>query len=340
MTGPPRRAQISQRLEMLPPIALRVAATLGLADLMESGLSDVEELAAAAGCDADALGRLLRYLAQLNVCRAEDGGYRVTPAGRLLRKDHPAGLAGWLDLDTAGGRMDLALTGLLHAVRTGEPGYDAVFGRSFWADLGADETLSDSFDRLMAGKAAAVAGDLAAHADFSGGGEVVDVGGGSGQTLAAILRAHPDLRGCLFDQPGPVRAARRTVDAAGVASRCRLVEGSFLDGVPAGGAVYLLVDILHDWDDRTAERILRACAAAARPGARILVVERIPDEDMGGDGAAADLKMLVLFAGRQRNAARMRELVAAAGISPGTVQLLPSGFSVFEGRVEASAIAG
>ncbi|MER6901506.1 methyltransferase, partial [Amycolatopsis sp. NPDC000740] len=150
----------------------------------------------------------------------------------------------------------------------------------------------------------------------------------------------PDLRGCLFDQPGPVRAARRTVDAAGVASRCRLVEGRFLDGVPAGGAVYLLVDILHDWDDRTAERILRACAAAARPGARILVVERIPDEDMGGDGAAADLKMLVLFAGRQRNAARMRELVAAAGISPGTVQLLPSGFSVFEGRVEASAIAG
>jgi hypothetical protein len=325
-----RRAAVSSMLEMLPPVALRVAATLRLSDHLAGGTRTVAELARATGADPDALGRLLRYLSCLGVYR-ESGPdrFEATPAGRMLAERHPGGLRQWLDLDAAGGRMDLALAGLLHSVRTGRPGYQAVFRRPFWDELAADPDRAASFDALMAAKSGRVAPELAGL-DWTGVSRLVDVGGGTGGTLVEIVRANPGLRAVLVELPAVGDRARRAVAAAGLAGRIEVVAGSFLDHVPAGGDAYLLFDVLHNWDDPTAGRILRRCAAAAGPAGRVLVVEELPEPPDDPTGRAMDLKMLVLFGGRQRSAEQLGALAAGAGGRLSGGHRLPCGFSVLE----------
>lgn len=324
-----RRGDISSMLEMLPPFAIRVAATLRLSDHLGDSPRSAAELAVATGADADALGRLLGYLCSLGLYReTAPDRFALTPAGRMLTGRAAGDLRQWLDLDGAGGRMDLALAGLLHAVRTGGAGYPAVFDRPFWDDLAADPARAASFDELMAAKSARVAPDLAAL-DWTGVRRLVDVGGGVGRTLGAILHAHPHLRGTLLDRPPVAERARRRLAEAGLVDRCDVVGGSFLAGVPAGGDAYLLFDILHNWDDETAREILGRCAAAAGPSGRVLVVEEVPADD-DRNGRAMDLKMLVLFGGRQRTAAGFAALAAKAGLPAPTVRRLPCGFSVVE----------
>ncbi|MFI5485941.1 methyltransferase [Micromonospora echinaurantiaca] len=324
-----RRGDISSMLEVLPPFAIRVAATLRLSDHLGDGPRSAGELALATGADADALGRLLRYLCSLGLYREDaPDRFALTPAGRMLTGRSTGDLRQWLDLDGAGGRMDLALAGLLHAVRTGGPGYPAVFDRPFWDDLAADPARAASFDELMAAKSARVVPDLAAL-NWAGVRHVVDVGGGVGRTLGALLRAHPHLRGTLLDRPPVAEQARRQLAEAGLAGRCAVVGGSFLTEVPGGGDAYLLFDILHNWDDETAREILGRCAAAAGPAGRVLVVEEVPADD-DRNGRAMDLKMLVLFGGRQRTEAGFAALAAKAGLGAPTVRRLPCGFSVVE----------
>jgi SAM-dependent methyltransferase len=332
------RASISTMLELLPPVALRVAATLRLSDHLAGGARSVPELARATGADPDALGRLLRYLACLGVYR-ESGADRFepTPAGRLLATRHPGGLRQWLDLDGAGGRMDLALAGLLHSVRTGEPGYPVVHRQPLWEELAGDPDRSASFDELMAAKSGRVARDLAAR-DWPGVTRLVDVGGGVGRTAIAIAAAQPGMRVVLLELPAVAERARRAVAEAGLAGRIEVRAGSFHRTVPAGGDAYLLFDILHNWDDRTAGAVLRRCLAAAGPAGRVLVVEELPAGPGDRAGRAMDLKMLVLFGGRQRSAAEFGRLAAAAGGRLAGVDRLPGGFSVL--AVAPAAVRG
>jgi hypothetical protein len=325
-----RRSDLSSMMEMLPPFAFRVAATLRLSDHIGDDGRSTDELALATGANPDALARLLRYLCCLGLYRqSASGRIELTPAGRMLAQRRPVGLQQWLDLDAAGGRMDLALAGLLHSVRTGESGYPAVFARSFWDDLAAAPELAASFDALMAAKSSGIASELAAL-DFTGVSCLVDVGGGSGLTLTAILRAHPRLRGVLVERSSVVERARHAVDAADLAGRCDVVGADILTAVPGSGDAYLLFDILHNWDDATAETILRHCALAAGPAGRVLIVEDLPVDAGDRNGCAMDLKMLVLFGGRQRNADELGKLVGKVGLRVRNVARLPSGFAVVE----------
>jgi hypothetical protein len=317
-------------LEMLPPFAIRVAATLRLSDHIGDRARSAGELAISTGTDPDALARLLRYLCCLGLYReSASDRFELAPAGRTLIDGSLGGLRLWLDLDSAGGRMDLALAGLLHAVRTGGPGYETVFGRPFWDDLAADAGRAASFDTLMAAKSARVAADLA-RLDFTGVGHLVDVGGGVGSTVAEILRSHPDMRATLVERPTVAQRARDHLAQAGLADRCAVRSGTFEADIPAGGDAYLLVDILHNWDDDTALEILARCAAAASPDGRVLVIENLPADAEDRDGAAMDLKMLVLFGGRQRSEAGFAALAAKAGLRLQDVHRLPCGFSVVE----------
>ncbi len=155
----------------------------------------------------------------------------------------------------------------------------------------------------------------AASYDFTGLYTVVDVGGGYGAVLTAVLRANPDLRGVLFDQPAVIEGARPRIAASGVAERCELVAGSFFESVPEGGAVYLLASIVHNWDDARAIAILRSCRRAMNDSSRLLLVELvIPPGNTPGDGKFLDLQMMVVFpGGRERTAAEYRRLLEAAG---------------------------
>ncbi|MBC9724785.1 methyltransferase [Streptomyces sp. TRM68367] len=299
--------------DLVTPMALRVAATLRLADHITAGLRTAPELAAATGTDADALDRLMGHLASVGVLTHDPfAGYALTPRGQELRGGHPSGLRTVLDLDGAVGRADLAFTRLLHSVRTGEAAFPAQFGRPFWDDLAADPVRTASYDAQMGTDAAAWAEDIVPAFDWGSLGEVIDVGGGNGTLLTALLSAYPALRGTVLDQPDTAAAARETLAAAGLTDRGDAVPGDFFQALPPGAGGYLLCAVLHDWDDDTALAILRRCAQAAGWHGRVFVIEKT-----GADGTPPtemDLRMLVYFGGRERTVADLTALAARTGL--------------------------
>jgi hypothetical protein len=219
-------ADLEALSDLRTPWCLHVVATLRIAEQIEAGIDGIAEIAAAVKCDRDVLHRILGHLVSKGVFEEpEPGRFSLNEAGRALLDP---GMRLVLDLEGIGGRMAYAWGGLLTFVRTGEPGYREIFGRPFWEDLDAHPEVAASFDALIG---------PGGHRDFSpefsitGGWDavrtVVDVGGGTGSMLAAILRARPWIRGTLVDLP-------RTVACAGVNDRLTAVGQSFFDPLPAG----------------------------------------------------------------------------------------------------------
>nr|ASA49575.1 O-methyltransferase [Actinoallomurus sp.] len=326
-------SELSRMTDAITPWAIRVVATLRVADRLADGPLPVGELAGQVGADQDALLRVLRYLVHFGLfTESAAGTFGLTPLGEGLRDDHPSGRRGWLDLDGVAGRIDLAFTGLLHTVRTGRPAYPEVHGRPFWTDLAQNEHLAASFDALMAGHASWFA-QVATAYDWSGTRTVVDVGGGTGELLIALLEEVSHLKGTVVDVPATAKAARDHIAKAGLAERCEVVEGDFFDALPPGADRYLLSNVLHDWDDENAIAILRRCAEAAGPNGAVLLVEELADEEATGlDIARMDLRMFVLTGGKERSAAEFGTLAAEVGLRTGTVTPTPSGHTIIELR--------
>jgi uncharacterized glyoxalase superfamily protein PhnB len=301
--------------DLLTPMAIRVAATLRLADHIAAGTRTTEALAAALNVDQDALGRLLGHLVTAGVlARAGIDTYGLTALGAQLGEDDPAGVRPWIDLDGAVGRADLCFVQLLHTVRTGEPAFPRQFGRSFWDDLSADSDRAASFDALMGARLTADAPAVAVAYPWGTLGHVVDVGGGNGTLLIAILRAHGDLRGTVVDLPDAVARAEQAIVSAGLGHRARAQASSFFDALPVGAGGYLLSGILHDWDDEDAVRILQRCADAAAGTGEVLVVDHIGDAEGSSPNTEGDLRMLCYVRGRERSPEQLGELAKSAGL--------------------------
>jgi 2,7-dihydroxy-5-methyl-1-naphthoate 7-O-methyltransferase len=318
--------------DLVTPMAIRVAATLRLADHIAAGTQTAEALAAAVGADRDALGRLLSHLVTAGVLsRAGTGTYGLTALGEHLRDDDPEGVRPWIDLEGAVGRADLCFVQLLHTVRTGEPAFPRQFGRSFWDDLSADPGRAASFDALMGARLAADAPAVAAAYPWGTLGHVVDVGGGNASLLIAILRAHGDLRGTVIDLPGSVARAEQAIASAGLGHRAGAQAGSFFDALPAGAGGYVLSGVLHDWGDEDAIRILQRCADAAPETGKVLVVDHISDAQDGTPDTEGDLRMLCYVRGRERTLGQLAEVAGSAGL--GVSSVTPAGLrSIIELR--------
>jgi hypothetical protein len=224
----------------------------------------------------------------------------------------------WITLDGAIGHADLSFVHLLHTVRTGEPAYPQQYGVGYWDGLAADPVLGSTFDALMGGRLVADLPVVAREYPWGDLRDVVDVGGGNGSLLIAVLPAHPDLRGTVLDLAGPVSRAQPAIAAAGLTDRLATREGSFFDPIPADAGGYVLCDILHDWDDESAERILRGCTTAAGTAGKVLVIEHI-DHDSGAINTEGDLRMLAYVRGRERTLEQLRELGAACGVELASV---------------------
>ena len=304
------------QIDMITPMAVRVAATLRLVDLIADGVSRIEALAQESGSDPDTLSRLPRYLSCRGIFRqTEDGRYALTELSSFLIDDHPFGMRAWLDLEGFGGRMDGALMGLLHSVKTGESAYESVHGKGFYEELEENTALGGSFDSLMMSQVSAVIPNILSHYDWTSTEHVIDVGGGNGTVVAAILEANPKLKGTLVERQGPATRAQSILDDAGVSDRCEIVSGTFFDPLPKGGDIYILSTILHGWSDADAERVLRRCAEAISANSRLLIVESIlADDDTRAFVIAMDLRVLVIDGGRERTLDEFRSLLAVSGL--------------------------
>jgi hypothetical protein len=313
--------------DLSTPWSLHVVATLRVADHIAAGTTGIDELAAAAGCDAGALSRVLRHLVGQGVFdQPAPGRFALNEAAQQLL-DPAVRLS--LDLDGIGGRMAHAWGSLLTAVRTGRPAYHEVFGRPFWDDLDAHPDVAASFDALMGPSGHGTPDpDVLLGGDWADVHHVVDVGGGTGALLVQVLRAHPHLHGTLVDLPRVVAGAGGLV--AGVADRVTTLGQSFFDPLPAGADLYLLKSILPDWPDREARDILRRCADAARPGGRVVVLSGVSPDEAGDP--PPELLMLVLVGGAQRTLSQFRTLAAESGLRVASAGRSAAGRYVVECR--------
>jgi O-methyltransferase domain/Dimerisation domain len=306
--------------------AIHVAASLGIADLLRDGPQDSETLAAATASHAPSLHRVLRALASVGVLHEDDdGGFALTAIGACLRSDAPEPVGGWAVFVGRPYHWQ-AWGALLHGVRTGENAFRSVHGTDVWDYRAADAEESAIFDAAMTAIMLRANRHVLAAYDFGRFATVVDVGGGRGAFLGAVLEANPGMRGILFDQP-------HVVEGAVVGERCEVVPGSFFDAVPEGADAYLLKAVLHDWEDEDAVRILRRCRTAIPDHGALLVVERdLGAANENADAKLSDLNMMIGPGGRERTGAEFAALFAAGGFALERTTPTAIALSVFEGR--------
>jgi len=315
---------------------IHVAAELGLADALAAGEQDCDALAAGCGADADALFRLLRGLASLGIFQ-ETGPRRfaLTPLAELLRSDHPQSLRQFARM--LGEEHYVSWSDLLHSVRTGESAFHHRYGCSVFEWYERKPQRSAIFDGAMGDVSRPESEAVLAAFDFSAIRHLVDVGGGRGELLMAVLRANPGLRGVVYDQPHVVAPVTVPSDLDG---RLELVGGDFFASAPAGADAYLLKHILHDWHDDACRTILQHIRAAMAPGGRVLILEQvIPPGNDPFPGKLLDLNMLVMTeGGRERTPGEYALLLESAGLSLRRIHPTAAAVSVVE--AVAGSVAG
>jgi len=291
-----------------------LAARLGIADLLSDGPLTSDQLADATGSNPDALYRVLRVLAVRGIfAELPERRFATTPISDLLRTQHPASRRELAVFDA--GPWYRAYGALSHTVATGETAFRHVHGMSLFEYLANHPDEARMFDRRMTNFSSAEIPQIVEAYDFSRARTVVDVGGGEGRLLSAILRAYPALRGIVFDQPHVVDGAENGLREGRVADRCTTVGGNFFESVPAAADLYLLKWIIHDWEDDDAVKILANCARAMDPAGRVVLAELvIGAANSGDDGPLLDVHMMLLPGGRERTEAEFAQLFAAAGL--------------------------
>lgn len=311
-----------------------VAAKLGIADLLKDGPKSSDELATAVEVNPDALYRVLRALASAGVFAEVDHRcFTLTPLAGLLQTGVPGSLRS-VAIFFGDDQIWRTWGELLYSVKTGKPAFEHVFGTGFfeWSFQHAEAT--DAFNATATAVSRLESTAVAAAYDFSTVRTIVDVGGGQGALIAAILKAYARTSGVLFDHSHVIAGARDLLEREGVAERCEAVAGDFFASVPDGGDAYVLKSVIHDWDDARAATILRNCHRAMKEQGRLLVVERLilPGNEPSYT-KLLDLQMMVLEGGRERTEAEFRALFATTGFRLTRVipTQSPTGMNVIEG---------
>lgn len=335
---PPHFALMELGTSLWPSLCLVACARLRIAETMAAQPKSAPEIAQELHLDPGALYRFLRLLAGYDIVREDAAGrFSLTRIGRALSDsaDFSAGaflrylgepwqLGPWVRLD--------------ETLRTGKPVFQAMYGKPFFEFVLDHPDAAKIFDDAMTSVGHLHAAAVRDAYDFSNASCVVDVGGGNGEQLAAILAGNPQVRGILYDLPHVAAAAAGELGTLEEQGRCQRVEGDFFASVPAGADIYLLSHILHDWDDESALRILRACRAAMLPGARLLIVECVIKNGTNtwSQGHLTDLQMLLTLSGKERTQAEYAGLLGAAGF--GLARVLP--IAAAESILEALPLAG
>jgi hypothetical protein len=297
---------------------LQMVAELGIADLISDVPVSAAELAASTGSSADALGRVLSLLSAHGIFAPLDDGFAHTEISRLLRSDHPASMRAFARM-FGNPVIWQAVMRLDETVATGAPMAEQVTPGGLWRYLAEHEQASEVFNQTMVAKARAMVPLVPRAYDFTRFARIADIGGGRGHLLQAILAASPESRGVLFDQPHVIR------EVGSLASnRLTLQGGNFFEDALPEADTYVLMEVIHDWDEVAAESILRAVRRAAPTGAKLLIAEaKMPDSPVACWTATLDVVMLNLMGCRQRGFAEYTALLERSGF--GAIREIPMG---------------
>jgi hypothetical protein len=306
-----------------------VAAELGIADKLAKGPRSIDELARMSQTDAPTLYRVLRALASVGIfSEGRDGRFELTPMAEFLKTGMMRSMALMFNADW----NDHAWGCLLDSVRTGGTAFEKAHGMSLMEWLGKNPRQAAVLHEANAVKAAHTHRVIVDAYDFSGIDTLVDIGGGYGTLMAAVLKAHPDMKGIVADRPEVVDGARRIIQEQSLDHRCTAEVCDFFHSVPPGGDAYLLSHVLHDWEDAPCHKILRNCSAAMSPGGRLLVVEMIiPPGNEPAVAKLLDLEMLVITGGRERTEEEFKTLFGACGIEMSRVIPTQENICIIEG---------
>jgi C-methyltransferase len=313
--------------------AITVAAQLGVADALADGPLPIDELAVRVEADADALRRLLRALISRGIFRLRrDGRYELNSLADTLRSDAAVSMKSAARFYGSQEQRE-RWTLLVDSIRTGNAVVESLRGKESFDYFAENPELAELFNQTMTSVSEMTDATVVAGYDFSAYPTIVDVGGGHGPLLAAILAAAPASRGVLYDLPTVVANAPNLLREQGVADRVAIAEGSFFDSVPGDGDAYVLKNIIHDWNDEKAGQILRNVRAAVGPGATVLLIEFvIPEHNREFPGKWVDLEMMLNLGARERTAAEYRNLLSRAGFRMTRVVQTASPLSVVEAR--------
>ncbi len=308
-----------------------IAAKLGIADLLSNGPKSVAELAENTGTHGPTLYRVMRALASAGwFAQDETGRFELTPPAAALQSDVPGSLR-FLAMTELGEEHYPAWEDLLYSVQTGETAFNHVFGMPNWDFWAKNPDNANTFNRAMANVTAVTEQAIMGSYSFSGIRKIVDVGGGSGSLMTAILKADSQTRGVIYDLPHVVEGARSRIASEALADRCEVVAGSMFDSVPGGGDAYVLKWIIHDWDEEKSVAILANCRRAMGAHAKLLLIESvIPPGNQPYFHKFMDLNMLVMTGGRERTEAEFRSLLEAAGFRLDRIVNTPAEVSVLE----------
>ncbi len=312
-------------------MCLRAACELGVMDALAQPRS-VAELATLTSSDQAMLARFLRVMVDLGLVECSDERYTATAHGAVLRTGHPSGLRDMVMMRTVLPNVN-AWRHLPDALRHGGAVYQALHGISYWEWLADHPEDQATFNAAMAHRSALQVEAIRSAHDFTGLDLVVDVGGGKGAMVARLLAEEPLLHAIVADRPEVAKAATAALAAAGLGDRARGEAADFFVTVPAGGDVYVLSNVLHDWDDAEATQILGTVGDAMAGQGRLLVVETVLD-DPGRTPAdqrdvhLLDLHMLVMFGARERTKAEYDALLVEAGFAPATLPPSPNTWNV------------
>jgi len=315
--------------------ALYVAAKLGVADVLGSGPLGAEAIAEAVDVRPPELRRVLRALVAAGVfTELEDGRFAANAEAAALRADAPGRMRDVIV--NFGEEMYRAFGELLHTVRSGETAFDAVFGTPLFEYYAANPRAQASGAARMLARTLPVASEFAASDLVRDARTLVDVGGGTGTLLAEVLSHRPKVGGVLLERPGMLELARGYLAEQSVADRCEFVEGDFFSSVPAGGDVYVLKSVLHDWDDERCIAILQSCRAAMGQVARLVIIELLLPERMTPSSgmlsaALLDLIMLAYAGGRERTETEFTQLLDQARLRLVSTTPLAAGSQILEG---------
>jgi hypothetical protein len=312
--------------------AIALAAELGIADLLANGPRSCDEMAQATSTHPGSLYRLLRLLSIFGIfSEVERGRFAQTPLGELLGTGTPGSLRPWVRM------IGLPVwapiwADAMHSVKTGEPSFKRTRGLELFEYLAAHPREGEIFNEAMSAFGQDVVAAVVQAYDFGSLRKIVDVGGGHGTLISAILQGNPHLNGIVFDLPHVVEGARRALTTAAVADRCEIAVGDFFESVPAGGDAYVLKWIIHDWDRLRAVAILKNCRRAIDQAGRLLLIETvIPGPGEPHPGKIMDFVMLVGLGGQERTEQQYADLLREAGFSLSRVMPTASAMSIIEG---------